>query len=95
MNRDLIELKGNSCDGKQRFNTFEEANKQVSHHNQNKNTRKMKSYRCHKCGGYHYGHDQRKKMKPQNKPTYIPDWDPAEIKRGNPDEFLNIKLPNK
>lgn len=90
-----MDLKGNSCEGKQRFTTFEDANKQVAHHNHNKHTRKMKSYRCGSCGGYHYGHDQRKKMKSQNKPTFIPDYNPNEVYKGNPDEFLNIKIINQ
>jgi hypothetical protein len=89
------EQRGNFCDGKHRFTSFEEANKQVAHLNQNKRTRKMKSYRCAKCGGVHNGHDQRKKMSNQTKPTYIPDYNPAEVKRGNQDEILRIKLPNK
>lgn len=95
MSKVLNEQKGNFCDGKQRFLSFEEANKQVTHLNQNKRTRKMKSYRCAKCGGYHHGHDQRKKMQNQTKPTFIPDYNPAEVKRGDQNQFLNIKLPNK
>jgi hypothetical protein len=92
VNKKLIDLKGNSCQGKQRFESFEEANKHVAHHNNNKRSRKMKSYRCDHCGGYHYGHETRGKMKHLNKPTYLPDYNDEKIYRGNPDEFLNIKL---
>lgn len=92
MNKKLIDLKGNQCEGKQRFASFEEANKQVAHHNYNKRTRKMKSYRCDNCGGYHYGHDKRKKMKHVDNPTYIPNFNNNEVNRGDKNVFLNIKI---
>lgn len=91
--------KENSCAGKIRFNTIEESNKHVKNLNSHRKHKRMKTYACQYCGGFHYGHETHRRMSNQTKPTYIPDYDPDEVdvylrNISDPNKFINIKNNN-
>lgn len=89
--KQTYEAKGNSCAGKRKFESQRQANDSVTHLNQNKKTRKMKSYKCGECKGYHIGHETHARMKHLKSPTYIERYNDEDVNRGNKDKYLNIK----
>jgi hypothetical protein len=62
----------NSCDGKTRYNTKAESNKYVTNLNRTNGTKRVKTYYCPVCLGYHYGHQKQTRMK-KNKQNHVAD----------------------
>lgn len=77
----------NACVGKMRYDTASESNKYVRNLNKTQGNRRVKTYYCQVCSGYHYGHDKHTRMKKSPDKHIIPDINMNKIPKKLKGEF--------
>lgn len=76
----------NSCEGKTKYYSLNEASEAANHFNRSGNKNRMMAYQCNYCGSYHFGHTRkRRELKLVNKVK-------RQKKRLDPKEFAGLTV---